>query len=83
MPSQPPQEAQQDSMKKGLVTNGQLPVKHPVDWTDIHQSALETLINSITSVPVMAYPDFQNLFVFHTDTRDGARVRCCVVLISE
>ena len=55
-PTQPLQEAQQDKTKKGRSTNGQLPAKHPVDWTDIYQSALETLIDSITSVPVMAYP---------------------------
>lgn len=43
-----------------------------MEWTDIHQSALETLITSITSVPVMAYPDFQKPFVLHTDaSKDG------------
>ena len=38
-----------------------------MDWTDIHQSALETLIDLSTSAPVMAYPDFQKPFVLHTD----------------
>ena len=72
MTSQPSQEAQQDRTKKGCSTNGQLPSRHPVDWTDIHQSALETLIDFITSAPVMAYPDFQKPFVLHTDTsKDG------------
>ena len=72
MASQPSQEAQQDRMKKGCRTNGQLPSRHPVDWTDIHQSALETLIDLITSAPVMAYPDFQKPFVLHTDaSKDG------------
>ena len=43
-----------------------------MDCTDIHQSALEILIDSITSVPVMAYPDFQKPFVLHTDaSEDG------------
>ena len=63
MASQPSQEAQQDRTKKGCSTNGQLPSRHPVDWTDIHQSALETVIDLITSAPVMAYPDFQKPFV--------------------
>ena len=67
MASQPSQEAQQDRTKKGCSTDGQLPSRHPVDWTDIHQSALETLIDLITSGPVMAYPDFQKPFVLHTD----------------
>ena len=69
MASQPSQEAQHDRMKKSCRTNGQLPSRNPVDWTDIHQSALETLIGLITSAPVMAYPDFQKL---HTDaSKDG------------
>ena len=47
-------------------------LKHPVGWTDIHQSALETLIELITSAPVMAYPDFKKPFVLHTDaSKDG------------
>ena len=70
--SQPPQEGQQDRAKKGYSTNGQLPGRHPVDWTDIHQSALETLIDLITSAPMMAYPDFQKPFTLHTDaSKDG------------
>ena len=67
MASQPPQEGQQDRAKKGYNTNSQLPARHPVDWTDIHQSALETRIDLITSAPVMAYPDFQKPFTLHTD----------------
>ena len=67
MASQTPQEGQQDRAKKGYSTNGQLPARHQVDWTDIHQSALETLIDLITSAPVMTYPDFQQPFTLHTD----------------
>ena len=69
---QPPQGAKQEKTKRSHSNNGQLPAKHPVEWTDIHQSALETLITSITSVPVMAYPDLQKPFVLHTDaSKDG------------
>ena len=72
MASQPSQEAQQDRTKKGCSTNGQLPSKYPMDWTDIHQSVLETLIDLIKSAPVMAYPDFQKPLVLHTDElKDG------------
>ena len=74
-PSQPPQEAQLDRTKKGCSTNGQLLEKYPVDWAEIQQSALETLINSITSVQVMAYPDCQKPSVLHTDaSKDGLGV---------
>ena len=58
MASQPSQEAQQDRKKKGCCTSGHLPSRHPIDWTDIHQTALETLTDLIISAPVMAYPDF-------------------------
>ena len=69
MASQPSQDAQQDRTKKGRSVNGQLSSRHPVDWTDIHQSALKTLIDLITSPPVMAYPDFQKI---HIDaSKDG------------
>ena len=72
MASQPPEEGQQDRTKKGCSTYGQLPVRHPVDWTDIHQSALEALIDLITSAPVIAYPDFQKPFVLQTEaSKDG------------
>ena len=72
MASQPSQEAQQDRKKKGCCTNGHLPLRHPRDWTDIPQTALETLIDLITSAPVMTYPDFQKPFVLYTDaSKDG------------
>ncbi|PFX20363.1 hypothetical protein AWC38_SpisGene15194 [Stylophora pistillata] len=71
-PSRSPQQVQLDEPRKDRSNNGQLPTKHPPDWTDIHQSALRTLIDSITSAPVMAYPDFQKPFVLHTNaSKDG------------
>ena len=71
-PSRSPQEVQWDKPMKDCSNNGEIPAKHLVGWTDIHRSALWTLINSITSALVMTYPDFQRLFVFHKDTsKDG------------
>ena len=50
-----------------------------MDWTDIHQSALEILIDLMTSAPVMAYPDFQKPFTLHTDaSRDRLGSGCWV-----
>ena len=72
IPSRFPQEVRRDKPTKERSNNGQLPGKHPVDWTDIHQSALRTLIVSVTNTPVMTYPDFQKPFVLHTDPqKDG------------
>lgn len=63
-PSQPLKDVQRDKSRKSH--NSQLPAKHPVEWTDSHQFALNILIDSITSAPVMAYPDFEKPFVLHT-----------------
>ena len=69
-PSQPLKDVQRDKSRKSH--NSQLPAKHPVEWTDSHQSALNILIDSITNAPVMAYPDFEKPFVLHTDaSKDG------------
>ena len=39
----------------------------PVSWSDEHQSALNFLIDCLTSPPVMAYPDYEIPFVLHAD----------------
>ena len=45
----------------------QVPSSTPVPWSDEHQSALNFLIDCLTSPPVMAYPDYEIPFVLHTD----------------
>ena len=45
----------------------QVPSSTPVSWSDEHQSALNFLIDCLTSPPVMAYPDHEIPFVLHTD----------------
>ena len=43
-----------------------------VIWEAKHQSALETLIDCITSPPVLAYPEYNSPFILHTDaSQDG------------
>jgi hypothetical protein len=40
-----------------------------VEWTSIHQSALENLLNKVTSPPpILAYLKYELPFVVHTDT---------------
>ena len=75
MASQPSQEAQQDRKKKGCCTYGHLPLRHPIDWTDIHQTALETLIDLITSAPVMTYPDFPLTYVLSSAKLNATGLR--------
>ena len=38
-----------------------------VEWTTLHQAALEKLVGAITSDPILVYPDFNLPFVVHTD----------------
>ena len=53
---------------EGLKTkNGQAPSKSSVEWSAECQTATEELIESLTSSPVMAYPDFTKPFKLHCD----------------
>ena len=52
--------------------SGQISSSSPVEWETQHQSALEVLIDHITSPPVLAYPDYDAAFIVHTDaSQDG------------
>ena len=51
-------------------TDAQLPSSKPIFWANSHQEALEYLIDCLTKPPVMAYPDFSSLFIFHTDVSE-------------
>lgn len=48
----------------------QLPSRHPVMWEDKHQQSLDILIDMLTNLPVLAYPDFDAPFVLHTDASE-------------
>ena len=44
-----------------------LPSSHPITWTKEHQGILSSLIDSLLHAPIMAFPDFEQPFVLHTD----------------
>ena len=54
------------------------PVKHtqqvssrePVNWTSEHRAALDQLINAISNPSVMAYPNYTQPFILHTDASE-------------
>ena len=58
------------SRSKGRRDSGQLPSNHPINWTEEHQVALEYLTKHLTSPPVMAYPNFEEPFLLHTDASE-------------
>ena len=41
--------------------------KMEIVWTEECQTTLESLIDAVTSAPIMAYPDFNKEFILHTD----------------
>lgn len=47
--------------------SAQLSSRTPVQWTEEHHGVLHQLINTLTNPPVLAYPNFDLLFVVHTD----------------
>ena len=52
--------------------NGHLASSTKIHWTQKHQESLEKLIGFLTSPPIMAYPDYSESSVAHTDTsKDG------------
>ena len=58
------------SRSKGKRDSGQLPSNHPINWTEEHHVALEHLTKHLTSPPVMAYPNFEEPFLLHTDASE-------------
>ena len=61
-------------VKKKVSTSnkGQLSSRTPIKWTMHHQTIFNSLIDVLLSFPVMAYPDFTQPFVLHTDaSQDG------------
>ena len=51
---------------------GQLPSNTEIQWKDVHQASLESLIQALISPPILAYPDFTRQFILHTDaSKDG------------
>ena len=58
------------SRSKGKRDSGQLPSNFPINWTEEHQVALEDLTKHLTSPPVMAYPNFEEPFLLHTDASE-------------
>ena len=52
--------------------NDQLSSQTCTEWTDEQQKALEEIVKRLTNPPVLAYPDYSQPFILHTDaSKDG------------
>ena len=55
---------------KTAKQRGQQSSREPVKWTSECWEALEQLITAITNPPVMAYPNYSEPFILHTDASE-------------
>ena len=53
-----------------LRNKGQVSSREPVNWTSEHQAAIDKLIGAISNPPVMAYPQYTQPFILHTDASE-------------
>lgn len=56
---------QRQSKTKCMKTG--VPSSKSITWTEQHQSTLEQLIDCLLQPPVLAFPDFSQPFILHTD----------------
>ena len=47
--------------RRHIRENGQLPSNHPIQWSIKDQTALNTLIDCVTSLPILAYPNYSSV----------------------
>ena len=48
----------------------QVPPSRRILWTEVHQKVLDTLIKKLVNPPIMAYPNFADPFILHTDASE-------------
>ena len=49
---------------------GQVSSREPVNWTSEPQAAIDKLISAVSNPPVMAYPQYTQPFILHTDASE-------------
>ena len=58
------------SRRQNKRRNGQLASSVPIEWDQIHQQAVETLVDCFTTPPILAYPDYEKDFILHVDASE-------------
>ena len=63
---------QKNGKQMSSQTNGQVSSWTCIEWTDEQQRALEEIVKRLTNPPVLAYPNYSQPFILHTDaSKDG------------
>ena len=57
------------SRRQNKRKNGQFASIVPIELGQIHQQALETLVDCLTT-PILAYPDYEKNFILHVDASE-------------
>lgn len=71
-PNPPPATVVKGRRKRPVKNSSQKPSRTPINWTQLHQSVLEQLIDCLSSPPILGYPDMTQPFVLHCDaSQDG------------
>ena len=47
--------------------NKQRHSKEPIDWNDKDKATLDKLLHHLVTLPILAYPDYDQPFILHTD----------------
>ena len=55
---------------RSTKSNNQLNSKNPVTWKEAHQRILDSLIEQLINPPIMAYPNYSDPFILHTDASE-------------
>ena len=48
----------------------QVPLSRRILWTEVHQKVLHTLTKKLVNPPIMAYPNYADPFILHTDASE-------------
>ena len=56
--------------------------RKPLNWTQLHQEAIDMLLNHLTRPPLLAYSDFKKEFILHTDA-SGKGLGCALYQIQD
>jgi hypothetical protein len=68
----PPKMSTASRNNHNMYGNHLLPSKSLIQWKPEHSSALEILVERIISPPILAYPQYNDPFLVHTDaSQDG------------
>ena len=59
--------SRKSNKESGKKNAGQRPSRDKIQWMPEHQQTLDELLDCLISLPVMAYPNYENQFIIHVE----------------